>query len=258
LYSIASKVMVDRARRRTSSGQISENVKAVLVFYKYLIEAVLALPDKLRFHGVVYRGLKWVFPSPGDHDPNRHFPTNRKLMWFEPKSTTTEKTVLSEDTFCGHTGPRTVFEVQTNGCAWQIHHFSYYGKEEGEVLTLPLSVFRVDSNTKQCIPDGAAMCGRQSFGAPDWIKMTMLHHPVFNFNQRSEEGGRPSSRFRTETVDSIDGPMPLLPDTSQMASNLVAPADAAASSLALADANNPPRATGAPPESGTMQPADPA
>lgn len=197
IYSICSGVMVDRATRATA-----EAVKDVLVFYKFLIQAVLALPDGLRFYGHVYRAVKWVYPSPSEHTPERHFRKDRMLMWFEPKSTTSDPTPAWRNWFCGREGPRTIFKIETSGDAWRIHKFSIY-KEESEVLILPLSIMRTLSATKLCNPRGQqpgwlAGClpaslgyGQQrcvDHGSPDEINLKMEEQVRYDFGQLSDEG----------------------------------------------------------------------
>jgi len=182
IYSIASGVMVDKMAQ-SGDGRVSDDVMAVLVFYKFLIAALLALPDSLRCWGVVCRGVKCVYPSPQHHSPEEHFPVGRTLMWFEPESTTTDGELLDKEIFCGHIGSRTAFKLKSNGSAWRIHHFSAFSKAEAEVLTLPLSILRADSATKWCIPDGKdTHQGRWSYSFPDMIELTMLDHPAYNLD----------------------------------------------------------------------------
>ena len=143
LYKISSHSVVSKARRGPTGTDISNDVRAILKFYRFLIEALKSLPDCFRCTEEVYRGVKWCFPAPDEHNPEEYFEVERTLLWFEFKSSSTIFRMMYSDQFCGQTGPRTIFTVQPNGSAWHIDEFSYYGVSEAEVMFMPLSLMKV-------------------------------------------------------------------------------------------------------------------
>ena len=82
--------------------------------------ALQRLPDRFWFAGRVQRGVKWVYPSPVTHDPERYFTAGARLAWYEFKSTSTDVRMMSNDVFCGHAaGPRTIFTIDAvRGTDW--------------------------------------------------------------------------------------------------------------------------------------------
>ena len=74
IYAVINREMFNPDRRKSgASGEISEALRACLSFVKFLEEALKALPDAYIFKGEVRRGVKWVYPSPNNHNPGAHF-----------------------------------------------------------------------------------------------------------------------------------------------------------------------------------------
>ena len=132
IYRLCAKQMFAEDRH-LEDGSLSPGVKAALTFYGLLTEALLALPENFRQLQKVFRGLKYVFPSPSDHRVEDHFPAGRKLIWYEPKSSSRNYQVMHQRQFCGLEGPRTVFTVHNPITGFRIEDFSAYGKQEQEV-----------------------------------------------------------------------------------------------------------------------------
>ena len=136
--------------RASGPGGISVRVRAWLPFAKLLdmalVEAALIWEY---FIGQTFRGVKYAFPKPtvAEHDPVKYFPKDRDLHWFEFNSSSTEFEVMYRDHFCGKSGPRTVFTVQScEGVS--IRRFSHFPDEE-EVLFRPGAHFRVMASVKK-------------------------------------------------------------------------------------------------------------
>jgi hypothetical protein len=152
VYSAINGVMFSPDRRNGKEGVSSELLQAV-PYIHFLLGALRALPPQYRYQGRCYRGIRWVFPSPQDHDVVRHFHGKSTLFFYEFKSTSTDKSLMIKPRFCGRTGARTIFEINAV-CGYRIEAFSDFGKEESEVLIPPLSEFRIVSCTQLCDPDG--------------------------------------------------------------------------------------------------------
>jgi hypothetical protein len=110
IYSIVNGQMGE-PRRSAGPGGVSVGLRACLPYIKYLEESLKALPEDFRFVGRCYRGIKWTFPSPRDHDPESYFHVGRQFFWYEFKSTSREVSTMYAERFCGKTGPRTVFTI---------------------------------------------------------------------------------------------------------------------------------------------------
>ena len=81
--------------------------------------------------------VQWVYPSPDNHDPEHYFRKDAMIYWYEFKSTSTKRELMSQPKFCGHEpGPRTHFVIEAT-CAYSIVEFSFFGEEEAEVLVRP-------------------------------------------------------------------------------------------------------------------------
>ena len=94
-------------------------------------------PDPASLPGCAARAqVKWVFPSPDNHDPERYFKKDAVIYWYEFKSTSTNRELMSQPKFCGHEpGPRTHFVIEATR-AYSIVAFSSFGEEEAEVLLI--------------------------------------------------------------------------------------------------------------------------
>ena len=83
--------------------------------------------------------VKWVYPKPDNHDPERYFQKDATFYWYEFKSSSTNSELMSKPSFCGHEpGPRTHFVIEATR-AYSIVAFSCHGEEEAEVLFRPLA-----------------------------------------------------------------------------------------------------------------------
>lgn len=170
LYRSLNAAMHDPARREGDGG-LSATLQAWLPYAKLLQHALEHLPQSFAYHGRCYRGIKWVYPSATDHDPERHFPRGNRLCWYEFKSTSEKQAVMNRDHFCGHTGgPRTIFIV--DACrAYSIKALSHYGENEAEVLFPPLTQLEVVSVVRQCNPTPAT---EEEKGFPDQIVLRQV------------------------------------------------------------------------------------
>ena len=111
-------------------------------YIKFLDTALSRLPASFIFQGRVQRGVKWVYPSPDQHDPEVYFRVGAVVYWYEFKSSSTKREVMSRPHFCGHEpGPRTIFVIEAIH-AYDIRAFSFYGDSEGEVRVRLRFLFR--------------------------------------------------------------------------------------------------------------------
>ena len=118
-------------------GTLGPDIRDCAAYIKFLDESLRQLPEKYVFQGQVQRGVKYVFPSPDNHDVERYFSSGALLRWSSFKSTSTELKVMNDDKFCGQAaGPRTIFTVKLFR-GYRITVFSAF-QGEGEVKqTLP-------------------------------------------------------------------------------------------------------------------------
>jgi hypothetical protein len=86
VYSIVNGQMFDPNRSEGLDG-VSAGLRACLPYIKYLSVSLKSLPEEFRFAGRCYRGIKWTFPSPQDHNPESYFHVGRQFFWYEFKST---------------------------------------------------------------------------------------------------------------------------------------------------------------------------
>ena len=137
-------------RRKPGTGAsggtgVNSRLSACLPYIKFLIDACQALHEEYLFKGKVWRGVEWVYQSPNNHKPKAHLPERGTLLWYEFKSTSKGREVMTRDHFCRvDAGPRTIFTMEAS-YAYSIEKFSFFHgvKSEHEVLILPLSKFRV-------------------------------------------------------------------------------------------------------------------
>eukprot|EP00965_Chrysotila_dentata_P097240 3214098-Pleurochrysis_carterae.AAC.1 len=80
LYAAVNKEMTMPMTRQAASGAVSQGMLNCMPYIKLLDAALEALPFSFVHTGEVFRGVKWVYPSPDDHDPERHFPEGCKLL----------------------------------------------------------------------------------------------------------------------------------------------------------------------------------
>lgn len=157
--------MISSFRAQGPSG-LSANLAHCLPFIKLLDSALASLPPQFAFSGRCFRGVKHVFPSPAQHSPETHFPEGKELFWYHFTSTSWNHRVMSHAQFCGHSGPRTIFVVETIK-GYRVEEFSHFGVLEAEVLFRPLSKFVVKSAFKLCQLGGDE-------GFPDNVVLTQL------------------------------------------------------------------------------------
>jgi hypothetical protein len=130
-------------RKSAIRGGVSDGLSACLPYIRFLIDAIKVLPARYVFKGQVRRGVKHVFLSPENHNPEGHFRIGSLLMWYEFKSTSKNQEVMEH--FCRvSAGPRTTFVIDVI-LGYDINKFSFFqgGDSEYEVLLLPMSLFEV-------------------------------------------------------------------------------------------------------------------
>ena len=166
------------ADRGAGPGGVSPRVRAFLPLAKLMDVALVAAARMWgAFVGQVFRGVKYAFPEPtlAAHDPEGYFPSGqpggppaRELNWFEFNSSSTKFDVMYQPWFCGKSGPRTVFTIQSiEGVS--VKQFSAMPDDE-EVLFRPLARFRViGSAVRETGPNPPA-----SGGFPDDVSLQQL------------------------------------------------------------------------------------
>ena len=172
--------------RRKSGGGVSDGLRACLPYIRFLTDALKALPARYVFKGQVRRGVKHAFPSPEDHDPERHFRIGSFLMWYEFKSTSKNPEVMTREYFCGvAAGPRTTFVIDVI-LGYDISKFSKFqgGDSEYEILLLPMSLFEVKYVVKNILnatvtasPDDSAEMQQvklEKSGFPDVVHLQQV------------------------------------------------------------------------------------
>ena len=95
VFGVVNKAMFNPTRRTPTSAGISPELLACMPYSKFLDAALDALPAAYVFSGEVFRGVRWVYPCPERHDPKSHFVTGATVMWYEFKSTSREREVMS-------------------------------------------------------------------------------------------------------------------------------------------------------------------
>ena len=117
---------------------------------KYLDTALEEAPAKFEFSGRCQRGVKYVYPSPEDHDPERHFFAGKEVTWYKFNSASVEFKTMYMEQFCGKSGPRTIFNVEgVRGVS--IAPFSEFA-DEAEVLFRPNTRLKVVRAQKKLLP----------------------------------------------------------------------------------------------------------
>lgn len=146
VYRVINREMFNHERLLPgAAGGISDGLRVCMPYIKFLDSALEALPDAYVYRGQVCRGVKFVYPSPAQHNPQSYFHINAHVMWYEFKSTSYNLEVMTRPGFCGvAAGPRTIFKVDAVR-AYLIEKFSHFQglKSECEVLFRPLSLFQV-------------------------------------------------------------------------------------------------------------------
>ena len=136
--------------RAADNGELSPKLRACMPFIKFLDSALDALPTKFLYTGRVNRGVKWAFPTPNEHDPEAHFPREKRFFWYEFKSAAQQFDVMYHPMFCGANGPRTIFVI--DACeSYTIAPFSQF-PTEAEALFRPLAQFEVTFAQKKLLP----------------------------------------------------------------------------------------------------------
>jgi hypothetical protein len=98
IYTVINRVMFDPARRLKGAApgkDLSPALLACAPYIKLLDEALARLPAAFVFRGRVQRGVKWVYPRPDAHGPERYFAPGTKLTWYEFKSSSRKTEVMS-------------------------------------------------------------------------------------------------------------------------------------------------------------------
>ena len=166
-------VLHDTADRAQGQGGVSANVRACLPFTK-LLEIALAQAAITWgfFVGQTFRGVRWAFPDPSAHDPETHFPPGRELRICEFRSSSTIYDVMYQPQFCGRSGPRTTFTIQS--CEGvKVNRFSAFPNED-EVLFPVLAHFRVTGSSKRLQLADLGPNPPAQGGFPDDIQLMQL------------------------------------------------------------------------------------
>ena len=143
IYDAVNAILNDTTERNTTA---SPKVVAALRFTKFIDEALKQLPSYKPPEGqpYVYRGIRYVH-----RDFKSRFADGTIFPWYTLKSASTGIEVL--DTFCGQTGPRTVFEItvkEEDSSVKDISMFSAF-PEEKEVLAPPSTMFKVTGQLRR-------------------------------------------------------------------------------------------------------------
>eukprot|EP00300_Choanocystis_sp_HF-7_P017041 c19620_g1_i1.p1 GENE.c19620_g1_i1~~c19620_g1_i1.p1 ORF type:complete len:316 (+),score=44.37 c19620_g1_i1:1-948(+) len=150
VYRFVNEVMYSSSRNQGAAG-ISPALSKWLPYIKFLDTALTALDSQFVYAGECFRGVKWVFPSVENHNPEQYFFRGREFYWYDFKSASRSREVMSNENFCGHeSGPRTIFLINAIR-AYRIQPFSKFAVED-EVLFRPLSKFRVVSAARVWVP----------------------------------------------------------------------------------------------------------
>ena len=171
----ANKSVGSVSARWAPTTAYSKELQACIPFAKYLDAALKALPDSFKYTGTVHRGVKWVYPSPDDHNPAVHFAEGEETLWYEYKSTSRSEEVMDKPHFAGkRAGPRTIFYIHATD-AYSIEKFSFLqGKaSEYEVLFRPLARFQVTGSEKRILNPKEKRFTKKS-GRPDAVYFTQV------------------------------------------------------------------------------------
>eukprot|EP00300_Choanocystis_sp_HF-7_P016121 c19301_g2_i1.p2 GENE.c19301_g2_i1~~c19301_g2_i1.p2 ORF type:complete len:159 (+),score=24.50 c19301_g2_i1:669-1145(+) len=152
------------ADRAGTNNQLSDGLRACLPYIKFLDTALVQLGEQFQHRGPCYRGVKWVYPNLQNHDPVRHFPRGKEFFWYEFKSSSRDLCLMDHERFCGNSGPRTIFVINSL-TGYKIDEFSKFGQSEKEVLFRPLTEFKVVSANRLCHPNG---------GNPDVVELDQV------------------------------------------------------------------------------------
>ena len=133
IYRVINRVMFDPARRLKGAApgnDLSPALLACAPYIKLLDEALARLPAAFVFRGRVQRGVKWVYPRPEAHGPERYFAPGTKLTWYEFKSSSQKTEVMSRPQV-GRPSPRSFSCmcacVHTRGCSgWMVRLLSWH------------------------------------------------------------------------------------------------------------------------------------
>ena len=133
MYELVNRVMFDPSQHIQGAAvgeDLGADIRTCAPYIKFLDTALERLPERFVYRGRVQRGVKWVFPSLDQHDPEAYFRTGATMMWYEFKSSSTKRELMSQPRFCGHAaGPRTIFTIDAVR-AYSIEELSTYGPEE--------------------------------------------------------------------------------------------------------------------------------
>lgn len=128
-YKITTKELVSAGR--LNKGVVSEGVKRVIPFFKFVDVSVKSLPKSYWFAGEAFRGVKWNFPSLTRHSSSavKAFFRGQHVIWCEGKSTSRDKRVMERDHFVGLHGAGTIFSILLK-CGYRISQFSAHNDED--------------------------------------------------------------------------------------------------------------------------------
>ena len=212
VFKVVNREMFNSERRKPGmSGGVSDGLRACLPYIRFLIDALKALPASYVFQGMVFRGVKHVYPSPENHDPVMHFSVGKRLAWYEFKSTSKEAEVMTREHFCDvKAGPRTKFTIDVTH-AYDISKFSFFqgAESEHEVLLLPMSQFEVVHASKEIIDPKETVCLRRS-GFPDSVHLRQVearYAPSTAGGQAAQEQGDAALARALQELDFQDSIM---------------------------------------------------
>lgn len=143
LFGGVSKLLNNEVTRSSE-----ENREAVLCAHGWCIRVKQSLTklsahiSSWKYHGTVYRGIKFAYP-----DVKAQFVPGTILVWYTLKSATTNEALMQRDDFAGPCGPRTIFEIQ-NCDGVRISQLSVF-EDESEILFRPGSYFKVINSLKR-------------------------------------------------------------------------------------------------------------
>jgi hypothetical protein len=103
IYKAINAAMFDKHRRDTAGG-ISAHLRQAMPFIRYLNHALRSLPEEFHFKGRCFRGIRYVFPSPDEHDVVKNFVGKKTVYFYEFKSATQDKRLMFEERYCGRRG----------------------------------------------------------------------------------------------------------------------------------------------------------
>mmetsp|Transcript_58355 Transcript_58355/g.189026 ORF Transcript_58355/g.189026 Transcript_58355/m.189026 type:complete len:323 (+) Transcript_58355:401-1369(+) len=142
-YALESSALYELCRKALCIPDFEteiDRVSAALVFLKFVMAALYALPNCLRYNGRVFLADPIALSCQDDEEKNSM--TGRQIFWFEPKRMRAD----SFATLAHHAGPSSISSAILKGMAWDITLFSRCG--ESTVLVPVLTIMEVVDTQK--------------------------------------------------------------------------------------------------------------